>query len=79
METSEKIINFLEKKKQASGSELADFLEITDRAVRKQLKRLLEQEKITKIGKPPKVFYSLKEKIEENFDIVIDEKIKKVI
>jgi predicted ArsR family transcriptional regulator len=38
-ETRGKIINYLRKNKQASGAQLADFLGISDRAVRKQLKR----------------------------------------
>src|SRR4030066_1467964 len=60
--TSQKIINYLKKNKQASGAELADFLSISDRAVRKQLKNLLNKGIIYKIGKPPKVFYLIKEK-----------------
>ena len=47
---------------------MSDYLEITDRAVRKQLTSLLEAGVLTKIGKPPKVFYSLKK----------DDKIKRV-
>jgi len=80
MKTSEKIIKFLKGKKQASGNELADYLEMTDRAVRKQLKKLLEQNKIAKIGKPPKVFYSLSEGNTKNrVRITVNEKIKQVI
>ena len=61
-ETSKRIINYLKKNKQASGAELADFLGISDRAVRKQFKTLLEKGLVYKIGKPPKVFYLIKEK-----------------
>jgi len=60
--TSQRIINYLRKNKQASGVELADFISISDRAVRKQLKNLLDKGVICKIGKPPKVFYLIKEK-----------------
>lgn len=59
-ETSKKIISYLKKNRQASGAELADFLDIGDRAVRKQLKNLLEKGILYKIGKPPKVFYLIK-------------------
>jgi biotin operon repressor len=59
MKTSEKIIKYIERHEQASGKELADFLNITDRAVRKQLKALLEKSVINKIGRPPRVFYFL--------------------
>ncbi|MBZ1356500.1 MAG: winged helix-turn-helix transcriptional regulator [Candidatus Nealsonbacteria bacterium] len=58
--TSHKIINYLKENKQASGSELADFLNISDRAVRKQLKNLLDEGIVYKAGKPPKVFYLIK-------------------
>jgi len=77
-ETSKKIISYLEKNKQASGAELADFLSISDRAVRKQLKNLLEKGVVYKIGKPPKVFYLIK-KDEKGKDFTIGEKDKKII
>lgn len=60
MKTSEKIIKYVQKNSQASGSELAEFLELSDRAVRKQLAALLEKDVLYKVGKPPKVFYLLK-------------------
>jgi phosphoribosylpyrophosphate synthetase/biotin operon repressor len=77
-ETKKKIIEYLRKNKQASGSELADFLEISDRAVRKQLKNLLDEDLVYKIGRPPKVFYFIKEKKEDS-KIVIDKKRSKII
>ncbi len=60
MKTSEKIIEYIKKNRQATGAELADFLDLTDRAVRKQLKSLLEQGLLEKIGSSPKVFYKIK-------------------
>lgn len=57
MKTSEKIIEYIKENQQASGVELSDLLGITDRAVRKQLKSLVEQGLLEKIGTPPKVFY----------------------
>ncbi len=71
-ETRQKIINYLKKNKQASGVELADFLNISDRAVRKQLKNLLDKGIIYKIGKPPKVFYLIKKEIIHATDSLID-------
>ncbi len=62
MKTSEKIIAYIKEHDQASGKELADFLDITDRAVRKHLKVLLDNEVLTKVGKPPQVFYLIKQK-----------------
>ncbi len=63
MTTSQKIIEYIEEHGQVTGSELADFLDITDRAVRKQLKTLLDNDKVAKTGKPPKVYYSVRSKI----------------
>lgn len=81
-ETSKKIINYLKKNKQASGAELTDFLGISDRAVRKQLKSLLEKKLVYKIGKPPKVFYLIKEQeLTHEIDnlLFLDKKKRKII
>jgi DNA-binding Lrp family transcriptional regulator len=78
--TKQKIINYINKNGQASGKELADYInEISSRAIRKQLKNLLEEGLIYKIGKPPKVYYMIAdEKGDSNF-IVIDQEIKHII
>lgn len=58
--TSQKIISYIAKSQRATGKELAEYLNsITPRAVRKQLKNLLEKGLLQKVGKPPKVWYSL--------------------
>lgn len=58
--TSQKIIGYITKNQQATGKELAEYLNsITPRAIRKQLKNLLEKGLVQKIGKPPKVWYLL--------------------
>ena len=67
MKTSEKIIKYISEHDQARGKELADFLDITDRAVRKHLKVLLDNGILTKIGKPPQVFYLIKQKKNSSF------------
>jgi len=59
MTTSQKIIEYIEEHGQVTGAELTDYLDITDRAVRKQLKTLLDDSVVIKTGKPPKVYYSL--------------------
>lgn len=61
MPTSQKIIDYISNNNQASGKELSDYLGgITPRAVRKQLKNLLDKGILRKIGRPPKVYYLLK-------------------
>ncbi|MFH1048715.1 MAG: hypothetical protein V1732_03560 [Patescibacteria group bacterium] len=57
--TSEKITQYIQSHKQATAKELLDYLAMSPRAVFKQLANLLEKGEITKIGRPPKVFYSL--------------------
>jgi biotin operon repressor len=57
MKTSQKILDYISKNNQASGNELAEHLAISSRAVRKQLRNLLNSGHLRKIGKPPKVYY----------------------
>lgn len=59
MLTSRKIIDYISKNRQASGKELSEYLSITPRAVRKQLRSLLDKGLVRKIGHPPKVYYLL--------------------
>jgi biotin operon repressor len=59
MKTSKKIIEYIGRNGHVAGSELADYLGITSRAVRKQLKALQDSGQITKSGTPPKVYYSI--------------------
>lgn len=60
MLTSQKIIDYIYKNRQASGKELSEYLSvITPRAVRKQLRNLLDKGLVRKIGRPPKVYYLL--------------------
>ena|SRR3989338_742729 len=78
--TANKILLYISTNKQASGAELVNYLgDITDRAVRKQLKNLLDKGTVVKIGKPPRVFYTIKTSETETKTISIDPKIKKMI
>ncbi|MCK9378665.1 MAG: hypothetical protein M0P97_00790 [Candidatus Moranbacteria bacterium] len=65
MKTSEKILEYLGMNKQATVNELVDYLNISRMAVSKQLSNLLAEDKVYKIGKPPKVFYLPKGEKEE--------------
>jgi predicted ArsR family transcriptional regulator len=64
MKTSEKILEYIQLKKQASVHDLVDFIELSRMAVSKQLANLLAEGKLSKIGKPPKVFYEIQEHCE---------------
>lgn len=61
MKTSEKIAAYLKLKKQASVNELVDYLQISRMGVSKQLANLIAEGKIEKTGRPPVVFYMIKE------------------
>ncbi|MDP3962556.1 MAG: winged helix-turn-helix transcriptional regulator [bacterium] len=78
--TSEKIITYIRDKGQASGNDLAHFLGITTRAVRKQLAKLLEENVVYKRGTPPKVYYFIDDSQKDfGHEIVFDKKTKKII
>ena len=78
--TQEEIKAYIYKNGQATPKELFDNFNISARAIRKQLKKLYENGVLEKIGKPPKVFYSIKERIKKNDDkLSIDLEIKNTI
>ena len=60
--TSDKIISYIKQSGRASGKELSDFLGITDRSVRKQLRGLFNAGRLSKVGNPPRVFYIIPER-----------------
>lgn len=79
MKTRQRITTYLIKNRQATGKELADFLGITDRAVRKQLASLMESGELAKKGIPPKVYYFLSKTSESKRVEKLEPKIEKVI
>lgn len=79
MNTQEKIIKYIESKKQVTANELVDFLGINRSAVYKHINKMLSAEIIIKQGKPPKVFYSLRSFEDTKKQIDIDKKDKKII
>ncbi len=80
MKTSQKIIDYIAKNRQASGKQLSDYLyEITPRAIRKQLKNLLEKGYLKKIGRPPKVYYLLATREKITQAINLDHKLLHII
>ncbi len=62
--TSEKIIGYITTNKQARAHDIGRIFNIGQPAVHRQLKKLVEQGKLQKIGKPPLVFYLLKPNIQ---------------
>ncbi len=64
-DTADKILAFIKAQKRVSPKEIIEHLGFSPQAVYKQLSRLIEQDVINKVGKPPKVFYALVEKKED--------------
>jgi len=80
MKTSAKILRYIQNKKRVSTHELVDLLSLSRMAVSKQLANLVAEGKLTKIGRPPKVFYQITEQKEKDDDFVeISEPLKKII
>ena len=78
--TSEKIVEYIRNKKQISANELADHFEISRQALYKHLSKLLEDNIVSKIGTPPKVFYSLNTEVKKVSNLIkVEEQIKKYI
>lgn len=78
--TSQKILTYIEKNGQARGKELLDHLgTIGARAVRKQLRNLLEKKALQKIGRPPKVYYLLSKPTYDAKSITVSQDIRSII
>ncbi|MBU3979517.1 hypothetical protein KJ980_07695 [Patescibacteria group bacterium] len=60
--TTKRILDYIRINKQAKVVDLVRDISITNSAVHRQLNKLLERGEIMKVGKPPVVFYILKEK-----------------
>jgi len=79
LKTENKILIYLQSKGQVTVQDLIEHLNISRQAVYKQISKLQEDGLISKIGRPPKVFYFLVEDKIKNENNAVDEKIKKII
>ncbi len=79
METREKILRIIQERRQITAGKIAEYLNISRQALYKHLPSLLVQGEIVKLGRPPKVFYTLKEKEKEVIKYKIDSRIKEII
>ena len=59
-DTRDRIVEFIRVNGRARVSDLVEYLEIGNAAIHRQLKRLIHEGVLIKIGVPPKVFYLLK-------------------
>lgn len=77
-ETSSKIQEYIRDHRQATAKELANFLKISPQALFRQLAKLQEKDIIKKIGRPPRVFYFIKEQTVKT-DVALQAGLKKII
>jgi pyrimidine operon attenuation protein/uracil phosphoribosyltransferase len=78
MKTRDKIFNYIKERQRITVSELVDHFDISRWAIYKHLNNLIKENKITKTGRPPRVFYLVK-KSEEKEQFLISQENKKVI
>lgn len=79
IDSKNRIIKYIQHKGEAGAGELAEYLGISRQALYKQLSKLMAAGLIYKIGKPPKVFYLIKEAASESPYFAIGENLKKII
>jgi len=77
--TSNKIVDYIREKGQVSAHELVGFLSISPQVVFKQLRKLIDQNQLNKLGNPPKVFYILPSTQNISKDIDINKPLKEHI
>ena len=74
-DTRERIIKFIKKKGRVTAKEMVEYLGITRQGLFLQIAKLLRNNEIAKMGKPPLVYYYLPEKVEKGKEVTIDNKI----
>ncbi|MBM3257839.1 MAG: hypothetical protein FJZ05_01290 [Candidatus Nealsonbacteria bacterium] len=79
MNTREKIYNYILKKKQVTANKIVDNFGLSRWAIYKHLNKLLKENRISKTGKPPKVFYLITKKERKKDDYSIRKEIKDFI
>ncbi len=73
MNTRDRIFNHISKERQVTVNKIAEELGFSRQAIYKHLNILLKEDKVTKIGKPSRVFYLMK-KQESSKHFQIDKK-----
>jgi dimeric dUTPase (all-alpha-NTP-PPase superfamily) len=78
-ETGQKILSFIKERGEVSPKEIQQFAGIGAPALFRQLKKLLTTDQISKIGKPPRVFYCIAKEEIKQIALNLDEKNKNII
>jgi len=78
-DTVEKIIELVKQGKQVPAKDIVNHIGISKQAVFRHLSKLVKQDVLEKIGKPPKVFYVIKKQEKPKQDYIIPDEDKDVI
>ncbi|HQB50671.1 MAG TPA: HTH domain-containing protein [bacterium] len=79
MSIREKIVKLIKNKRQITATEIAEYLDISRQALYRHLPEMLAEKQITKIGRPPKVFYILDNQKVKISNHQLDNEAKKII
>ena len=79
MSTTDKIIEYIKSRGQVTPADLSRHLGINRTATHRQINKLLGEQLIYKIGKPPKVFYLLSEEKKKTNVEEVDPKLKEIV
>ncbi len=79
VKTEDKILSYIKSKGQATPSELSHYLGINRAATHRQIKKLMDQNIIYKMGQSPTVFYALSENVNKTEQIKLATKDTKII
>lgn len=77
--TRDRIVLYLKQHRETTAHELRNFLGIGGPALFRQLKKLQNEGVITKIGKPPKVFYFLKQAVPSESTTVLKPIVRRIL
>lgn len=77
--TKQKIVEYVKERGSVSAKDIVEYICISKQAIFLHLKYLIENNFLTKIGTPPRVFYIINEDKKDNFNITFSEDIKKII
>ena len=66
VDNEKKILDFVQENFEVSTRDIVEFVAISPQATHKHLKKLVEQNKLKKMGNPPKVFYKVPSELEKS-------------
>lgn len=74
--TRDRIMGIVQAKGRVTAKELVDWLKISRQAIFVQIAKLMREGKITKVGKAPRVYYLIPDKMERAQPVKLDKKLR---